>query len=333
MSSVAGPRLCANGVRCVAYPQLGSPSKLRPSNKADVCEQCRRAGLNANLGAHQRDLPVKWEPVNHTKNSYEGRLRVVKQDVVAEMRGAPGGVRSAVEEVRDRHGTDNPPETLPPESDDILYPESVGEAPESIEEYTAWLNDRRRWQSDLLWVLLRGVPEEYLGEKSAPFVVSPPVPARRLPWLRFASALVLCDVPVEEAPVFADYGGLPTFPQRGEEAVLDVYTERELRDRAIVAEQRQAWDEMVFDKMWESKDELVGLSAREARNKVLRLFGAEMEKELEQLREAREEELECDPTLPYYIRYDPKQHSYLDLTDTARAIRAVARLSHTDRRE
>jgi hypothetical protein len=244
------------------------------------------------------------------------------------MRGAPGGVRSAVEEVRDRHGTDNPPETLPPESDDILYPESVGEAPESIEEYTAWLNDRRRWQSDLLWVLLRGVPEEYLGEKSGPFVVSPPVPARRLPWLRFASALVLCDVPVEEARVFADYGGLPIFPQRGEVAVLDVFTERELRDRAIVAEQRQAWDEMVFDKMWESKDELVGLSAREARNKVLRLFGAEMEKELEQLREAREEELECDPILPYYIRYDPKQHSYLDLTDTARAIRAVARFSH-----
>lgn len=165
------------------------------------------------------------------KNRREGRLRVLKQDLVAQMLGAPGDLRGAVEEVRARWGVDNPLEELPPESDDILYPPSIGEPGSSIEEYTAWLNARRRWLDDLFWILLHCVPEEYLeaplGDESTLQVGSPPVTAHRLPWLRFASTLVLYDAPPSAPSPSLTTVGLLSGLSEAEEPTLDVLTERQ----------------------------------------------------------------------------------------------------------
>ncbi len=47
--TVEGPR-CANGVRCVAYPALGEPSKLSRGNPDTRCFACEERRIASELG-------------------------------------------------------------------------------------------------------------------------------------------------------------------------------------------------------------------------------------------------------------------------------------------
>lgn len=93
-------------------------------------------------------------------------------------------------------------------------------SPGDQEQYTAWPYDRGSWESDLCALLLRSVPERYLEAKSPPYTGSLFSRKRLSPWLRFAAACVLYDPPPEQAPAFADYGGLPPCQARRRETSL-----------------------------------------------------------------------------------------------------------------
>ncbi len=51
MGSVAEPRYCAVGDKCVWFARDGEPAKLSDSNPGDLCESCRRAGASPTVPA------------------------------------------------------------------------------------------------------------------------------------------------------------------------------------------------------------------------------------------------------------------------------------------
>lgn len=215
-----------------------------------------------------------------------------KPDLVVQIVARRGEFWEAVSEVRERWQITDPPAELPPESEDVLLPPGVGEPNHSRAGYTAYLNAKRRWLGDLRRVLLRGgVSESYVEDQDAHHTGNPPVPSRLLPAYRFAAACVLFDPPhSERLPDFAEYGG----PQRSSDqhGAARLLTEQELGLRALPGEEQRALEEMVGQKMWELRSELGGLEYRQARLEVLRRFHAQMRRELERLREDREQEIE-----------------------------------------
>jgi hypothetical protein len=215
--------------------------------------------------------------------SFEARLKLLKAELVLQLAVRRGKFWEAIEKVRAYWQIGDPQTQLPPESEDILLPPILDEPgdlsklhsiwsshpllrplasgwsrdPGKLKTWrsdwgTAYLNLKHRWQSDLVYVLQRGIPEKYLEERP-PYVGNPPLPQQQLPWYRFAAACVLYDPPRNEnLPTFALYGGLPTLPGvgfKGEEPLLGVLTERQLLEQVIEAEQQHALCEMVAKRL------------------------------------------------------------------------------------
>jgi hypothetical protein len=236
---------------------------------------------------------------------------------------------------------------LPPESEDYLLPPSIVDAAEDLSSLlTVAANhphaslprpDRlssvrrnliARWESDLRYVLRADeVPEVHLEEGRAPGFIHPlggsPIPEEHLPWYRFAAACALYDVPLKEAPEFADYGGLPV-------RVLDFLSERQLWQREMKATEQRMLDEMVRDKAWEMRSEFGELDRRQAEYEVLNRFGHEMRERLDEWRKGRELEVEReevpDSLRRYYVAYDPDEDTDKDMLRTLQIIRAEAGL-------
>ncbi len=348
MGSVS-ERYCARGEQCRLYnPKTGRPQRLSRYYKSDVhiCDQCAQADSDADFEAHQRLTTVEYEPVKDEKNPLRARLVLTKRNLVAQMLARRGGYWNAICDVRARWGLDPVPTRLPPESGDILYPTTIpaqrpprpmelilppdrpnehqGE-PGNPERYEAWLNERSRWVSDLGDVLRACLPEKYLGEETPPYVDWPPAKERWLPWYRFAAACVLYHPPLEKAPVFADYGGLP-LSERQEaenEPMPNVLTERTLRQGAIDERVQHKMDNWISEKAWELREELGGMDFREARREVVRRFPEDIEAEENRLTaELYEREIERDPPYRYYPEFDPAETTNKEMLNTLPAIRA-----------
>jgi hypothetical protein len=352
VGSVAG-QYCAKGERCRLYdPETGKAQKLGPFHKAPICDRCRATEAEADFKAVQHGLSVGWEPVSHGKDSREGRQRVQKRNLVAQMLGVQGEFRERVEKVRRYWRIDDPPAQLPPESEDFLLPPSIAEGAEDLSSLLAAAANhphvllsrpdrlssvRRsliaRWESDLRYVLHADeVPDVHLEEGRTPGFVHPlggsPIPEEQLPWYRFAAACVLYDVPLEEAPEFANYGGLPV-------RVLDFLSERQLWQREMRAAEKRMLDEMVWDKAWEMRSEFGELDRRRAEYEVLCRFGHEMRERLDEWRNARELEIKRDgvhnPPRRYHIVYDPYENTDKDVQRTLQVIRTEAGLGSKGR--
>ena len=334
---------------------MSEPTKLRGSRRSNICAQCEDARIDAGLEVAQDELTIEWQSVAvEEKNRLEGHLRILKRDIVAQKLGGPGNVRKDVEEIRGWWGITSPPEELPPESHDVLLPPPLQEPKELSEllavwskhpyEIAEWPEDwddayqdlKDRWLLDLLLLLMGCVPEKYwldpIGDKLPELF--PQVSARLLPWLRFASALVLYDVPVEKANSFAEYGGLPTGLAE-DKPMLDVLTERQLREKDTEHALSGELSELIAEKVWEKRQELDSkgtLDYVEASSKLFLRFveTEEIAKDLEQLREHLERELDAEPLHRYYIAVDPRKDSESDML---RAYRAICRKSGHEKKK
>nr|MDP9481373.1 hypothetical protein [Actinomycetota bacterium] len=314
-------------------------------NKNDVCDRCRRAEGEAELEARRGARAVRYWPVKYPKNPLKARITSLKRGLVAQMITRRGPFWDAIEEVRARWGLDPVPTQLPPDSDDLLYPPSVptrrpprpkeyiyppdvpnphmGE-PGDLEQYEEWLRLRTEWDFDLGDVFRRGVPSRYVGEDSSSYRGWPAHEGRSLAWYRFTAACVLYQPPVEEAPVFAEYGGMPLLPERrdGDEPVPDVLTERELREGAVDLEVQIAMERKVSEKTWELRREIGHLDFRQARREVWKRHRSEFVNEHNRLSwEKYEREVESDPPRQYYIAVDPETTAEKDVLNALRKVR------------
>ncbi|MBA3617322.1 MAG: hypothetical protein H0W52_14575 [Rubrobacteraceae bacterium] len=163
-------------------------------------------------------------------------------------------------------------------------------------------------------LFLGGVPEDQIPRYGGRLL---------LPWLRFAAACVLYRPPVEEAPTFAEYGGLPTLP--GDEAegepILGVQTKRQRVEAQKYARVHEAVQTFVAERMWEHRKGLPD-DYREARYAVMDLYFTD----LMELQDRVLEEFERDmnwhpPSHKYYIEFDPKKDKDKDVKERLKAIR------------
>jgi hypothetical protein len=157
----------------------------------------------------------------------------------------------------------------------------------------------------------------------SPHVGCPPTPTRLLPWLRFAAACVLCDVPVLEAPALAEVGGVPSL--RGEiegERLLGVVSPDQQRERAIAAAEREAYDSMVVKKLWELGKEQLGDDLGQAKLEVELRFAEELRAECERARVRAERLLELNPRRKYLIEFNPDEDRPADIEKTVDAVLA-----------
>jgi hypothetical protein len=143
-----------------------------------------------------------------------------------------------------------------------------------------------------------------------------------LPWYFFAAAGVLYDPPLEEAPVFADYGEPP---QLGQERAhtSSVLSELELRQRRIDLMVEHRIDNWISGKAWELRSELGELAFREATHEILRRFSKEIKGERDRLRaELYEREMDPDPPFRYYLEFDPAETTNNEILNLLPEIRA-----------
>lgn len=264
-------------------------------------------------------------------------IQKLKRNLVAEMRGAPGHFREAVEEVRARWRIDEPPARLPSEAKDILLPPGLGKPGDLSELHAMWANHpllpplaggvsgdpsscivwpsevsttrrnlKRRWEADLREALRSGgVSEEYLKDRVA-------ISEDELPLYRFASACVLHEPPDASMMAFSNYGGTP--PIKG------WLTERQLKEQQMMAVIGDALDEMVSKEMWERRWELPD-DYSQAKYEILERSSLEMQAEEDRIREDYRFEMEHNPPRRYYIEYDPAEDSNDDVLKKAGAIR------------
>jgi hypothetical protein len=92
---------------------------------------------------HMGSVPSRYSRELPTRK----RLRDFKARMVTQLATGRGAFKRAVNNVRARWEIDAPAQ-LPPESEDVLLPPSIGAPPDPIGEYTAYLNVKRRWLSD-----------------------------------------------------------------------------------------------------------------------------------------------------------------------------------------
>jgi hypothetical protein len=343
--SVAEPRYCARGKQCKWYDsKTGKSQQLDDSNPDDVCRRCRKAEQDADFHASQKPATVKRSPRKGKGKKREGRLEHLKLGLVTQMLARSGRFQEAITAVRSYWRIDDPPVERLPELENLLPP--ILMAPGDLSEmHAAWShhphlppgppthehsvvrNLERQWQNDLRYALLRGgVPERYL-EGPSPHVGNPPTSTRMLPWLRFAAACVLCDVPPQQAEAFAEVGGVPSL--RGDvegESILGVIGPPEQRERDIAAAVQEAYDAKFIEKLWRLRSE-VGDDLGKAKREVMKRFGEELQKECEQAREHMERWLEWNPPRKYLIEYDPDEDTEEDVKRITEAIDAEHGLS------
>jgi hypothetical protein len=337
-------RYCARGDQCKHYDAgSGRSQKLGRYHKGDVCDRCKKAMVDEDLEVLERTPSVTYEPISHKENSRRARLVVMKRNLVAQLLVRRGDFWEAIRDVRSRWQLDPVPTQLPPDSEDVLYPRQTPTprpprsstfilplnrpkayvvSPGDHERYTPRLYQRGSWESELCDLLLHSVPGRYLEAKPPPYTGR--VAAWKPPsaWLRFAAACVLFDPPPEQAPAFADYGGLPLVP--GEEAedepVPGVLIEHELREGEIGLRVQNAIDYEISEKAWELHSKLGERHFAGAIGTVRRRYQRELEAEQDRLKWAwYEPEAELDPPR-YYIPFDPNEDTRKDV---GRAVNAI----------
>ena len=355
MQSLPEPRFCANGARCVGFdPHTDKPTKLSRYTRGNVCNPCQEAESHEDFESARRLPTVTYWTIQSGDYPLKAQLAILKRNLVAQMLGAPGSFREAVHEVRNRWRIYDPPARLPPPSEEGQYPGPTGldektvlhelyvmwshhphlppitwgtRSPSGeIGHVTTWPTDRRtayanlarRWELDLGHALfLGGAPEEHL-------YVNAPLRRVRLPWLRFAAACVLYNPPVEEATVFADYGGLPALPgeEGEEEPLLGVLTARQRIEPEKYHQVHEAAEKFIQEKMWECRRELPDDYSK-AHFEVLERHGAELMALQDQVLGRFEEEMELNPPSgPYHIEFSPEKDRDRDVLKRLRAIRS-----------
>jgi hypothetical protein len=98
---------CANGIRCVAYPALGEPSKLSRGNPGTRCFACEERRVVAELKtAANNKKAVEREKANHlrlgkgnglTEQTEVGHAREVLERRRRSVRTCERGLRSALD--------------------------------------------------------------------------------------------------------------------------------------------------------------------------------------------------------------------------------------------
>ena len=142
--------------------------------------------------------------------------------------------------------------------------------------------------------------------------------------VRFAAACALYDIPLnspEEAPLFADYGGLPgQYP----EPILRAWSGRELWERKM---ERRIWDEQkefIIKKILEKHS----LDYYSEMRDVYERHGVELEEEIpKRIREECELAMEHSPPRHYRVEFIPGKHTDTDLSNTRRALEKQAGVS------
>jgi hypothetical protein len=141
-----------------------------------------------------------------------------------------------------------------------------------------------------------------------------------LPWLRFAAACVLCDVPPEQAVALAEVGGVPSLSGEVDgESILGVIDPLQQRERAIVAAERRASDEFVEKKLWEHRSDLPD-DRDQAKREVGHRYWEELQREGDRVREREELYLRLNPLHKYLIEFDPREDTLLDIGRTVDAV-------------
>jgi hypothetical protein len=247
-----------------------------------------------------------------TGKKREGRLAQVKLELVTEMLAKSGRFHEAVTALRADWRIDEPPVERVPESERLLPPvldppsdqsdvraawshhPHLGLGPAPDEHTVVVRNLERQWQNDLLHALLRGgVPGEYL-EGKPPYAGVPPTSTRLLPWLQFAAACVLCDVPPDQAEAFTEVGGVPSLRGVAGGTIPGVIGPREQREREVAAAVKEAIDAKVMEKLWDGRAELAD-DLETAKGEVRRRFGEELRNAGDQARERAESWLDLNP--------------------------------------
>jgi hypothetical protein len=245
-------------------------------------------------------------------------------------------------------GIVDPPTQLPPPCQEAYYPDPPGlDEQTSLEELYemwshhphlppitwgslrrpdelhTWPTDRRtaydnlvlRWELDLRHLLfIGGVPEEQARSKDWRI---------QLPWLRFAAACVLYRPPVEEAPAFAEFGGLPTLPREATEGdpLLGVQTERQRREAQKYARVHAATEEFTHERMWEDRRYLPDDYSKARFAIMSRHFGDLMELQDRVLEKFEQDMEQNPPPRDYYIKFNPAEDTWRDVLPRLKAIR------------
>jgi hypothetical protein len=337
-------RYCARGEQCKLYDTgSGRSQRLGRYHEGDICDRCSRAMADEDLEAHQSTPSVIYEPVRHNENPRRARLVVMKRNLVAQLIARRGDFWEDIKYIRRRWQLDPVPTQLPPDSEDILYPQQMPAQqpprpsafilpsnrvqvhivnPGDQELYAARPYDRGTWESELYDVLLRSVPEKYLQAKPPPYTGGPCPPERLLPWLQFAAACVLYDPPLEQAPALADYGGLPLLPgkETGDEPIPGVLIEHNLREGEVDLRVHNDINYEISEKVWELRSKLGEGDFEGAMSIVRSRYHRELE-ERKGLLKSRWYKLEAETDPPrYYVPFDPTEDTKKDIDRTVNAI-------------
>jgi hypothetical protein len=178
MDSLAEPRRCANGARCVRYdPATHKPEKLSRYNSDPVCEACQREEA-------VRHEEVRIEPAPAGE---ELKARRFKDGLTAQLYLQRGVFWDAVRELRERRAI-TAERRLPPfpsDSGALLIPDTS-----SDDDFVAHMEE---WLADLRHIEQRCVPARFQGSAE---------------WDEFICACVYFDPPLEELDTFTRHGDL-----------------------------------------------------------------------------------------------------------------------------
>jgi hypothetical protein len=337
-------RYCARGDHCKLYDAVsGRSQKLGLYHEGQICDRCKMAMVDEDLEVLESTHSVSYEPVSHKENPRRARLVAAKRNLVAQLLARRGDFWEAVMHVRSRWQLDPAPTRLPPDSEGILRPPQTPAQqppgpsafilpsnrvqvyivnPGDQQQYTARPYDRGTWESELYDVLLRSVPEMYLQAKPPPYTGGPCPPERLLPWLRFAAACVLYDPPLEQAPAFADYGGLPLLPgdETADESIPGVLIEHNLREGEVDLRVHNDINYEISEKVWELRSKLGEGDFEGAMSIVRSRYHNELE-ERKGLLKSGWYKLEAETDHPrYYVPFDPTEDTKKDVNHVVKAI-------------
>jgi hypothetical protein len=218
MDSLAEPRRCENGARCVRYdPATHKPEKLSRYNSDPVCEACQREEA-------VRHEEVRIEPAPAGE---ELKARRFKDGLTAQLYLQRGVFWDAVRELRERRVI-TAERRLPPfpsDSGALLVPDTS-----SDDDFVAHMEE---WLADLRHIEQRCVPARFQGSAE---------------WDEFICACVYFDPPLEELDTFTRHGDL-RYLERNKER--DDYVVRRVRApmRAMAPLRRAITDDGELEKV------------------------------------------------------------------------------------
>jgi hypothetical protein len=140
--------------------------------------------------------------------------------------------------------------------------------------------------------------------------------------MRFAAACVLYDPPLEQAPAFADYGGLPLLPgeETEDETLAGVLIEHDLREGEVDLRVQNDINHETSEKVWELRSKLGVGDFEGAMSTVRSRYDRELDERKGLLkRQWYEWKEETDPPR-YYIPFDPTKDTKKDVERIVKAI-------------